>query len=77
IQPALDKKIQTVCIDEAMGRRVARLIGLTLTGSLGILIRAKKEGYPIILLEAINQMQARGVRLSERVINFAVSQAGE
>lgn len=34
IQTALDMKIRTVCIDEAMGRRIARLNGLTLTGSL-------------------------------------------
>ncbi len=77
IQTALDEKIQTVCIDEAMGRRIARLNSLTLTGSLGIMIRAKKEGHLTILREAINQMQARGVRLSERVINIALYQVGE
>jgi len=77
IQTALDEQIHTVCIDEAMGRRIARLNNLTLTGSLGIMIRAKKKGYPIILREAINQMQAKGVRLSERVINLALTQVGE
>ncbi len=77
IQTALDEKIQTVCIDEAMGRRISRLNSLTLTGSLGIMIRAKKEGHLTILREAINQMQARGVRLSERVINIALYQVGE
>ncbi len=34
IQTALDEKIQTVCIDEAVGRRIARLNGLSFTGSL-------------------------------------------
>ncbi|BAU65351.1 DegT/DnrJ/EryC1/StrS aminotransferase family protein [Stanieria sp. NIES-3757] len=33
---ALHKNIQTVCIDEAVGRRVARLSGLSLTGSIGL-----------------------------------------
>jgi predicted nucleic acid-binding protein len=74
IQTALDEKIRTVCIDEAMGRRIARLNDLALTGSLGIMIRAKKEGLPIILREAINQMQAKGIRLGEQVINFALNQ---
>jgi predicted nucleic acid-binding protein len=77
IQTALDEKIQTICIDEAVGRRIARLNGLTLTGSLGIMIRAKKEGHSFILREAINQMQAHGVWLSERIIIFALKQVGE
>lgn len=33
IQLALDENIQTVCIDEAVGRRVARLNGLSLTSN--------------------------------------------
>jgi len=45
IQLALDKKIKTVCIDESVGRRVARLNGLRLTGSIGVLLRAKKAGF--------------------------------
>ncbi|WP_243448513.1 Uma2 family endonuclease [Candidatus Thiosymbion oneisti] len=56
IQYALDHKIPTVCIDEIAGRRVARLCGLKLTGSLGILLRAKREGYPIVLKTAIRRM---------------------
>jgi predicted nucleic acid-binding protein len=77
IQLALDKNIQTVCIDEAVGRRVARLSGLSLTGSIGILLRAKQEGYPVTIRQAIERMLNRGIRLSESVINFALNQAGE
>lgn len=77
IQTALDEKIQTVCIDEVVGRRIARLNGLALTGSLGILIRARKEGHSFILREVINQMQSQGVWLSERLIIFALKQVGE
>jgi len=74
---ALNEKIQTVCIDEAVGRRIARLNGLTLTGSLGIMIRGKKEGHTFILREVIKQMQSQGVRLSEQLIVFALKQACE
>jgi predicted nucleic acid-binding protein len=38
IQTALNLNTSLVCIDETVGRRVARLSGLTLTGSIGILI---------------------------------------
>ena len=77
IQTALDEKIQTVCIDESLGRRVARLNGLTLTGSLGIMIRAKKEGHPFLLREALTEMKSHGIWLSDPLIALALKQAGE
>ncbi|MEH2264854.1 DUF3368 domain-containing protein [Nostoc sp.] len=77
IQLALNESIQTVCIDETVGRRIARLSGLKLTGSIGILLRAKQEGYPVLMRQAIERMINRGIRLSERVIAVALQQAGE
>ena len=69
--------IQTVCIDESAGRRIARLSGLSVTGSVGILIRARKEGHQFSMREALQKMRRKGIWLSERVVNFALSQAGE
>jgi len=77
VQLALQSEISTVCIDETVGRRVARLNGLKLTGSIGILIRAKKEGFPIVMKDAIQRMKSHGIWLSEGVISFALSQVGE
>lgn len=77
IQLALNENITTVCVDEAVGRRYARLSGLSVTGSIGVLIRAKREGYPISIETAIKQMLRRGIRLSTTVINTALKQAEE
>jgi predicted nucleic acid-binding protein len=77
IQLALDENVKTVCIDEAAGRRMARLYDLSVTGSIGVLLRAKSEGYEFSMREAIDRMQAQGVWLSDRVIAFALAQAGE
>lgn len=77
IQLAINEGIQTVCIDETVGRRVARLSGLSLTGSIGILLRAKREGYTFSMQEAIECMRNRGIRLSDTVIAFALEQARE
>jgi len=74
IQLALDENIQTVCIDESMGRRIARLNGLNLTGSIGVLIRAKHEGIDFSINEAIHRMQSHGIYLSQKVIDFALKQ---
>jgi len=64
IHTAQTKGIPTVCIDEEFGRQVARLNGLHVTGSLGVLIRARNENYPIVLRQAIADMRARGVWIS-------------
>ncbi|MBW4547653.1 MAG: DUF3368 domain-containing protein [Symplocastrum torsivum CPER-KK1] len=77
IQLAINEKVQTVCIDETVGRRVAKSNGLLVTGSIAILLRAKKEGGSFSMQEAIQRMRNRRIRLSEKLVNFALSQAGE
>lgn len=77
IQLALNEKIQTVCIDESMGRRVARLNDLQLTGSIGILICAKYNGFDFSMSDTIDKMKSHGIYLSQNVINFALKQAKE
>ena len=74
IQLALNQNIRTVCIDEAVGRRIARLNGLCLTGSIGVLLRAKSKGIDFSMPEAIDRMQSNGIYLSKTVINFALRQ---
>ncbi|MGB7518663.1 MAG: DUF3368 domain-containing protein [Spirulinaceae cyanobacterium] len=75
IQLAMNENIQTVCIDEAAGRRIARLSGLSVTGSIGILLRAEREAYPVSIPQAITQMLNQGIRLSQTVIDFALKQS--
>lgn len=77
IQLALDQGIPLVAIDESVGRRFARLSGLTVTGSIGILLRAKKLGYPLTMTEAIRRMRQRGIWLGDKVVEFALREAGE
>lgn len=77
IQLALDEGVRTVCIDEVSGRRIARLQGLLVTGSIGILLRAKREGYLHSIREVVERMESKGIWLSERVKRFALQQSGE
>ena len=74
IQLALNENIRTVCIDETVGRRIARLNDLYLTGSIGVLLRAKRKGLDFSMREAINRMQSNGIYLSKKVIDFALRQ---
>ncbi|MEN9398156.1 MAG: hypothetical protein RLZ81_2686 [Pseudomonadota bacterium] len=73
IQTALDLGLPLVCIDEAAGRRVARLCELNLTGSIGILIKAKQSGFAVDVPQALARMRRHGIWLSDRVVQFALS----
>lgn len=77
IQLALDQQVMTVCIDENAGRRLARLHGLSVTGSIGVLLRARQEGFAFTMRDAIQRMRARGIWLSDSVVKFALMTAGE
>ncbi len=77
IHTAIVENLKYVCIDEAAGRRIARLHDLNLTGSIGILIRAKKSGFSFSMKDAINNMTEKGIWLSRGVIEFALTETGE
>lgn len=73
IQTALQQGVNRVCIDETIGRRVARLSNLSVTGSIGVLLKAKSMGYPVSMPEAINRMREHGIWLSNAVTSFALA----
>ncbi len=73
IQTALNEAIDTVCIDEAAGRRIARLNSLKLTGSLGIIISAINDGENLDLEKAIEKMRNNGIWISDKLKERALS----
>ena len=77
IQLALQEQIELVCIDEAVGRRVARLNGLKLTGSVGILLRGKREGLLSSVEIPLQRMKSHGIWLSDNLFKLALREAGE
>ncbi len=51
---------------------MARLSGLTLTGSISVLLKAQKMGYAVTIEQAIERMRQHGIWLSAEVIKFAL-----
>lgn len=66
-----------VIIDERLARRHARRLGLKLTGTLGVLLRAKERGLVPAVKPLIDQLQRGGFRLADFVIAEALQLAGE
>ena len=73
IHTALTEGIITVAIDELKGRRVARLHGLQVTGSLGMLVMLYQQGVVPSIEQAIQRIQDKGIFLSERIIQEAIA----
>jgi predicted nucleic acid-binding protein len=77
IQTALEENLSTVILDDLKGRRAARLAGLEVTGSLGVLVQAKRVGRLKSVAEALQRLQARGTWLDKKVVESALLLAGE
>ncbi len=75
IELALQKNIPLVCIDETAGRRVARLSGLELTGTVGLLLKAKQKGYQLSVSEALQSMRSHGIWLSDKLVQLALMES--
>jgi predicted nucleic acid-binding protein len=77
IHTALERRIGTVAIDEKAGRRIARLHGLKVTGSIGILVKAKQQGLVASLAHCLQEMRKKGIWISEELIRQALVAVGE
>lgn len=55
-------------IDEIKGRKVARKMEVHITGTLGVLVAAKRKGYIEAVKPVISQIQQTNFRISEGLI---------
>lgn len=77
IQTAMDEGGATVILDDRKGRRVARRMGLPVTGTLGILLQAKKAGHLPNVDLAISKLVHRGMWIDEDLRRSVLKAAGE
>ena len=66
-----------VVLDDALARRVAETIGLPLTGTLGLLLDAKRAGLIQALGPLLDQLQALNFRVASRTRAAVLELAGE
>lgn len=74
---ALETTGSVVVLDDGLGRRVAELLGIRLTGTLGILISAKKKGLISSVAPTLSNLADLGFRLSPATRNVVLKFAGE
>jgi len=66
-----------IALDDLKARKVAKSLNLKITGRLGILIKAKEQGYIEKLLPILNQVQQTDFRISENIIRKILATVGE
>ena len=64
-------------IDDALARRIAKLQEFKLTGTAGVLLRAKKEGYITEVKSTIGRLKEVGFYLTPKLIGDILRIAGE
>jgi predicted nucleic acid-binding protein len=75
----LYKKLRAdrLLIDDARGRRVAQVNEITVIGSLGILLLAKRKGFITQVAPQLKKLQASNVYVANKLIEQVLRLAGE
>jgi predicted nucleic acid-binding protein len=73
---ALENEDHLVIIDDNKGRKLAERLSLNYTGTLGILVKAKKEGMIPLLKPILEKIEETDLRLSEKLKNILLKAVG-
>jgi uncharacterized protein len=77
IQLALELSVSVVAIDEWKGRRAALAAGLSVTGSLGLLGKARMLGIVPSLKPLLDRAIAEGIRYHPDLVRTILESVGE
>ncbi len=66
-----------VILDDKLARRIAKMRGFLLTGTAGVLLRAKEKGFIPALKPVIEKLLSLNFRLKPDLVNAILEVAGE
>ena len=74
---AKEMSADLVIMDEELGRKYAKLAGLTMTGTLGLLLKAKEQKLIENIKPLLFELRQKGVWISPQIINKTTSITNE
>ncbi len=74
---AVELKDCLLIIDESKGRKISQELGINITGTLGVLLTAKKKGVITSIKPLVNKINSTNFRLSEDLIHKVLLLANE
>lgn len=74
---ALEEKPDLVLIDDLKARKFAKMYGLKIIGTMGILLKAKKNGLITEIKPLITELLSNGIRVGNRIIEMTLEASHE
>lgn len=72
-----EPKADLVILDDNAAKKTAKFLGLKVTGSLGVILKAKKENHISNVMPLVNKMLANGFYIAQEVVDLVKKAAGE
>lgn len=73
----MELKIEDILIDDLKGRKYAKIEGLRIIGSMGLLVEAKKRGFITEIKPIIEILLKNDIRLGDALIEQVLKIANE
>jgi len=74
---ALELPNSTIILDDYKARKIAERLGIKITGTIGIIIKAKQIGIIPSIKPILNKIKTNDFRLTPEIELFALKEAGE
>ena len=74
---ALEQHPDVILIDDLKARRFAKMKGLTVMGTMGLLLMAKKEGVITEIKPLLSDLLSHNIRISAKIIDITLHAADE
>ena len=74
---AKEQNADLVILDEIMGRRYAKELEFNLTGTIGVLLKAKEKGLIKSVKKLLSELTEKGTWLNPKLISKAIELANE
>jgi predicted nucleic acid-binding protein len=74
---AKEQNADLVIMDEIIGRRFARQLSINITGTIGILLKAKEKGLINSVTKLLTELTNKGTWLNTKLVSKAIELAGE
>jgi predicted nucleic acid-binding protein len=73
----LERKADTLLIDEKKGRKVAKVYGLNVKGSMGVLLAGKEKGLVEAIRPCVDILRHSTIRISPEIYRLALRAVDE
>lgn len=64
-------------LDDRLARRTAAFFRLSVTGTIGVVVKAKRAGYLTSVLPVFEALQKTNIRVRNELVQWALEEAGE